>query len=479
MQSVKKNYLYYLLMLVTNIMFPVLVFPYIARQLGPDGLGDAQFALQYSKYFAIVASLGIPVYGVREVAKVKHRKMRLNKLVSELIILNIITSLISAVIYVGTLYYSNVLSLHRELFFIAGLQVLLGCLSVDWIFVGLEDFKIITIRSLAIRLLTVVFLFVYVHSPDDVIPYLLISVLSIVLGYLWIFFYALKQIKLLWRGLSFINHLQPIFLIFLMNVCISMYTVFDTAWIGFLSTSVAVGFYSAAIKLAKIGIPFVTSLGTVLIPRSARTFAANIEQPVHLQTSYNFIVDLSIPMGVGLFMLAPELIFVLSGPEFNEAIWAMRLLSFLPFIIGLSNLFGIQILTAAGHEKSVLVSVFLGMLLNIILNLLWVPQLHHNGGALAILFTESFVTLITFYFCYTKYKINFGIKRILQALLLSIVAIPVVYFLRFFAPNHLFVLCGSIIITASLYLLLQWIIFKNEFIQQAIDLFKTKRLNEV
>ena len=118
-----------------------------------------------------------------------------------------------------------------------------------------------------------------------------------------------------------------------MNVCIAMYTIFDTVWVGFLSTAASVGMYISAVKLSKIGIPIVSALGTVLLPRSARTFAANIQNPAHLQTSFNFIVDLAIPIGVGIFLLAPELLFVFSGLAFADALPAMRLLSFLPLLI--------------------------------------------------------------------------------------------------------------------------------------------------
>ena len=114
--------------------------------LGPQGLGNAHFALQFSKYFVTIASLGIPIYGMREVAKVKNKKDKLNKLVSELLALNIITAIISTIVYAIVLYASGTLQQNADLFTIAALQVLLGFLAIDWLFAGLEDFKIITIR---------------------------------------------------------------------------------------------------------------------------------------------------------------------------------------------------------------------------------------------------------------------------------------------------------------------------------------------
>jgi len=476
MASVKRNFLFNILLVVSNIVFPVLVFPYIARILGPQGLGNAHFALQFSKYFVTIASLGIPIYGMREVAKVKNRKDKLNKLVSELLLLNIITAFISTLIYVIVLYSSGTLQQNTDLFAIAALQVLLGFLAIDWLFAGLEDFKIITIRSLVIRVITVAFLLLFVKTEGDVFPYLLISILSILSGHLWNLFYAFTKVKFSFSNLNLSHHLKPIFIIFLMNVCIAMYTIFDTVWVGFLSTATAVGMYISAVKLSKIGIPIVSALGTVLLPRSARTFAANIQNPIHLQTSFNFIVDLAMPIGVGMFLLAPELLLVFSGDAFTGALTSMRLLSFLPLFIGLSNLFGMQILSASGNDKLVLKSVFIGMLVNIFLNLFLVPTFAHDGAAFSIVVTEGVVTLITYYFAYQNFSIKFNLSRMLKDFLLCLIFIPIVWVCKVMFNIPSLVIITSLTSCAMVYLVAQYIIFKNEFVQQAITTVKNRVL---
>lgn len=474
MASVKKNFLYNVLLVISNILFPVLVFPYIARTLGPTGLGEAQFALQFSKYFAIVASLGIPVYGMREVARVRHQKLKLNKLVSELLILHLLTALLSSGIYLAVVMFNDTLQGQQELFYIAGLQVLLGFLSIDWLFAGLEEFKIITIRSLVIRFITLAFLLIYVKQPGDVKPYLLISVLGIVGGHLWNLFYALARIRFIFRALAFTRHLVPIMLIFLMNLCISMYTIFDTAWVGFLSSPAAVGLYTSAMKLSKIAIPFVTTLGTVLIPRSARAFAADIKNPAHLYTSFNFIIDLAVPVSVGLFLLAPELLGLLSGHDFMGALPAMRILSFLPLLIGLSNLFGMQILSASGNDKAILLAVSGGMVVNVMLNLWLVPLYAHTGAAIAMCLTESFVTLFTFLLVYHKHRFIFSGMRFVRAVSVSLIFIPCIWWVKTLVKDEALLVVFSVLLCMGIYLVAQHILFKNEFISQGYELFKKR-----
>lgn len=474
MTSVKKNFAFNILLVISNIVFPVLVFPYIARILGPQGLGNAHFALQFSKYFVTTASLGIPIYGLREVARIKNNKPALNKLVSELVLLNLFTALISTLVYIVVLWNSNTLLQSFPLFAIGALQVAMGFLSIDWLFAGLEDFKIITIRSLCIRFITVLFLIWFVRQPEDVLPYLLISVLSIVAGHLWNLFYALTRIKFVFSGLAFKRHFKPIVLIFLMNVCITMYTVFDTAWVGFLSTGLAVGMYTSSIKLSKIGIQFVSALGTVLLPRSARTFAENDTNPSHLQAAFNFVVDLAVPLAVGLILLAPELLRVFSGVAFTEAAPAMQILSILPLCIGLSNLFGMQILSASGHDKQLLISVFAGMVINIVLNLWLIPLWSYTGAAVAITATELAVTLITFGFAYLRFRITFNYLRMAKALLLSLFFVPITWLCKQAGAGQVPLLIFCFVACTGVYTLLQWWIFKNEFVYKAMQVFKDK-----
>lgn len=314
----------------------------------------------------------------------------------------------------------------------------------------------------------------FIRTPSDVMPYLLISILSITAAHVWNLFYAFSQVHLQFRNLQIKPHLKPILLIFLMNVCITMYTVFDTVWVGFLSTASAVGLYTSAMKLSKISIPLVSALGAVLLPKSARKFAANETQPAHLQTSFNFIVDMAIPIGVGLFLLAPEFLMLLSGSAFIEATAAMQILAILPLCIGLNNLFGMQILSASGHDKLLLWSVFMGMLVNVGLNVWLIPNYAHVGAAMAIATTEAFVTAITYYFAYVKFKLTFDTKRIWRTILLSCTFIPVVEVLRILHPEPTLLLVLSIVVCVNIYVWVQWLVFKNEFMSTGIAAVKNK-----
>ena len=324
MSSTKKNYIFNLLLTGFNILFPIISFPYAAKILGPIGIGKVQFMLSFTQYFALVAALGIPIYGSRLISQSTHDAKLLYKNLGELLFIHIFCSVIITALYVGVIMYFSFFESDRSLYFLAGSIVLMGFTSVDWYFSGIENFKMIAIRSVSVKALSLVGLFLFVKVRQDYNIYLIISLFSI-LGNNIINIYTIrKQISLSYKGAK--KHIKPLMYTFGTSVATSMYTMLDTVLIGFFANDKAVGLYSASTKLTKISIPLVTSAATVLIPKISKMFGNKEygDLKVILNKSFDFIVFLAVPICVGLMLLAPELMYVLSGSQFNEAIITMQ-----------------------------------------------------------------------------------------------------------------------------------------------------------
>jgi len=139
--SIKKNFFHNILFIISNILFPIVSFSYTSRILGPEGIGKVQFVITFAQYFVMVAALGIPVYGIREIAKAKGDQRRLNNLFSELLLINLLTSAILLVIYVTVV--SVIGWFHNDLTFyiLGGLLVLFGFSTLDWFYAGTEQFQ--------------------------------------------------------------------------------------------------------------------------------------------------------------------------------------------------------------------------------------------------------------------------------------------------------------------------------------------------
>jgi len=170
----KKNYLYNLLQSLVNILFPIISFPYASRVLGPVGIGKVQFAFSFAQYFALFAALGIPIYGIIEIAKVKGDAKKLSAIFSELTIIYFITSLLFSALYFLVVLIFPYFTPERNFYFSAALIILFGFSAIDWVYSGLEEFKGIALRSIVIKVVSLLSLFLFVKDAGDYKNYLLI-----------------------------------------------------------------------------------------------------------------------------------------------------------------------------------------------------------------------------------------------------------------------------------------------------------------
>ncbi|QNR83909.1 flippase [Pedobacter riviphilus] len=465
----KKNYIYNFLLTVFNIIFPILSFPYISRILGPGGVGKVQFVVTFAQYFALIAALGIPYYGVREIAKVRSDSDKLSKTFSELMVIYLTTSLGLSLIYISIVFAVARFSIDSSYYLTSSLVILLGFSSIDWFYQGLEEFKSIALRSILVKLISLALMFVFVKKADDALAYLYITIFS-VLGNNFINILILRgKVSLTFSSLQLKRHFTPLLYIFGINLSAAMYNMLDTILLGLLSNDKAVGYYTASTKIARIAIPLVISMGIVLLPSITKSFQDKDGKHVALlKSSYNFIILLSIPITFGLFLLAPELINLVSGQAFEPAVKPMMILSVLPLLIGLGNLFGVQVLIAAGMEKQMLYAVMLGMFISIGLNVLMVPKMHEVGAAIVNSLTELIVSFMFIYYARKRYRLEFPIKIVGYAILSSLPFVPIIYLLRANMINVTYFLFSSVVVCGFVYFFLQYYLWRDIHTQNVV-----------
>ncbi|SHN13273.1 flippase [Mucilaginibacter sp. OK098] len=475
MGTIRKNFFYNLILTISNIVFPAITFPYASRILGPEGIGKVQFVNSFVQYFIFLAALGIPVYGIREVAKVKDDPIKLKALFTTLLILNFSTAIIISIIYCIAVLLVPMLFADREFYAVAILMLSLSFCNIDWFFSGLERFKFIAARSLFAKVIFLILLFFLVKGKSDAIYYLLVTVGGAILNNLWNIYSARSYIDFkLYNWSDTKKHLKPLLYIFSTVVAASIYASLDTIILGFLKGFKAVGYYASASRINKITIPFLTSLSTVLMPQIAHAFKNKELDKVRflLDKSFDFVIILGIPMTIGLIVLAPELVVLFSGPEFSPAVSAMQIMAPVVLIIGLSTVWAVQILTPTARDKENSIAVICGLIVSVALNFILIPRFSYLGATIANLFAELFVMCGFAFFASKVIKLRFNLRLIIQTLLCSLLFIPVLKILRFYLKNQNIKVCILGMCCCSLvYFFFQVFIFKNEYLKE-----QTKRI---
>lgn len=399
MSSIKGNVILNGVNTISGIIFPVITFPYAARVLLPEGIGTVNFLNSIISYIVLLTSVGIPMYAVKEIAKYRNEKQYRNKIAIEILILSFALC-VSGYFIVWILgNYVRQIHSHLTLFYVLSLSIVFTTLGANWFYQGIEDFKFITIRAVLIRALAAISLFLFVKNSSDLVIYGIIIVGSTVGNNLINFFHLRKHINIrdvAFKDLNIIRHIRPAFKVFILNLIISLYIQLNSVMLGFIAGDDAVGFFAAGTKISHIGLTIIASMSTVLLPRCSnliKTGEMEVFRRV-IAMSLNITLALSIPMTVGLMILAAPITIKFCGIQYADAIPVLILNAPVVIFISLTNLMGIQILYPKEQIRIVIESVLGGAIINVLLNFVLLPPYGATGAAISTLIAEFTVLLI-------------------------------------------------------------------------------------
>lgn len=354
-KSIKLNFVMNIILTMSSFIFPLITFPYVSRVLLPVGTGKVSMATSVITYFSMFAQLGIPTYGIRACAKVRDNREKLSKVAQELLIINIIMSMISYMVLIILLFYVPKFRCEKELYVMLSFNIILTSIGMEWLYKALEQYTYITVRSVIFKFIALIFMFFLVHKQTDYVIYGGITIFAASASNILNLINAHKFINLKPVGnYNFRRHLKPVLIFFAMSCATTIYTNLDTVMLGFMTTDTDVGYYNAAVKIKVILVSVVTSLGTVLLPRASYYIQRGELKEFHRITrkALNFVFLMATPLFVYFIYFAKEGIFFLSGNNYVGSIIPMQVIMPTLLLIGITNILGIQILVHEDGSKS-------------------------------------------------------------------------------------------------------------------------------
>ena len=397
--SIKVNFIMNTVLTMSSFVFPLITFPYITRVLLPEGTGKVAFAIALIQYFTMFAQLGIPTYGVRACAKVRDDREELTRVTHELLIITLTMSVVSYIALAASLIYIPRLHDERTLYIIVSASIFLTAIGMEWLYKALEKYTYIAIRSIVFKIAALIAMFMLVHTKDDYIVYGGIAIFAASASNVVNFINARKYI--FWHSVGsycFKRHFGAIAIFFAMSCATIIYTYVDELMLGFMTASIDVGYYDAAVKIKKVLVSVVTSLGVVILPRASYYVEHNRMDDFWdiNKKALNFVFIISVPIMTYFVIFAKEGILLLAGEAYKGAVIPMMIIMPTLLFIGLTNIMGIQILVPLDREKIVLYSVIVGALVDIIVNMILIPKYGAAGAATGTVVAEFVVLIVQF-----------------------------------------------------------------------------------
>lgn len=427
MSSLKKNIFYSVLLVVANYVFPFLTYPYVSRVLGVTGIGACNFVDSIINYFILFSSLGIQSLGVREIAKHKDDKEALDRTFSNLFIVNLaLTGIMLLLLFVVTFTVPQ-LSAHKDLMCIGAFKLVFNCLLVEWLFRGLDDFKLITVRSIVVKTVYVAAVFLFVRKAEDVWVYYLLSSLMVVANALINIVLSRSRVLLHLRGLQFSATFKSLLALGVYSILTSMYTTFNVTFLGFACGETEVGYYTTATKIYFMVMAVFSAFTNVMLPRMSNLVSRG--EMDQFKSSFSMAVEVlfgfSFPIIVWMMLMAPDIVRVISGPGYEGAVIPMIIIAPLLFIVGFEQILVLQTLLPLGRDKLLLRNSLIGAGIGVVLNLALVPILASGGSSIVWIVAEMTILVLSQVAVRRELDIRFPLSSFMKnlAVYLPLVAI--------------------------------------------------------
>ncbi len=454
--SFLKNIIYNFSYQMLLIIVPLITTPYLSRILGADRIGEYSFAQSVVSYFCLAAVLGTALYGQRAVAEAKSDLKARSALFLEIFFIR----LFSVCLLLGAYYFLIVSrAANKTLYWLLAVELVSVCFDVSWFFQGMESFRTITLFSGAGKILGTICIFCFVRSPADLNLYVLFSCGSVLTGYIaaWSALPGLVRFQGL-RLQKLLSHLKSSLKLFVPQFAIQVYTVLDKTMIGLITKSNPENaYYEQSQKLVKVLITIVTSVNAVVASRVTILWAQDRRDEAKrlIENSFRVILAMSLPMALGLWLIAPSVIPLYFGRGYDKVIPLVRILALLLPIIGCSNIVGMQLFVPIKKERWLTCSVVAGVAVNVGLNAFLIPRFASAGAAAASVLAELAVTLVQLALARKLISLLRVLKILLRYLCFTgVMAVPALALSAWLRDGFLYIVVQVVLCCAVYFLLL-------------------------
>lgn len=393
--SLKKNFAFNSAYQLLQVITPLVTTPYLARVLGPEQSGVFSYTQSITNYFVLFATLGISTYGVRAIAQCGDDRARRSKVfwgayVSQLI--SGAAATLAYIVYAIFIHEGGVL-----ITLLWSLWLVFAVVDVSWLLFGCEEFKIPTVRSTVTKLLSLVFIFMFVKTREDLWLYVLAISGSFLLNGIIVWPFVKRYVDFVRPTVREVKaHLKGNLGLFVPVIAVSVYTTLDKIMLGVLSTEEQVAFFSYSERISRLPLSVLQALGVVMMPRMSYLLMDGQRNKALelLKSSIWIMLAASMALAFGISAVAPEFVPVFLGGGYEPCVGIMTFLVVIIPVISMTNVIGKQYLLPLSRDGEYTLSLIVGAALNVAVNVLLIPRLGAAGAAIGTIVAEVGILIV-------------------------------------------------------------------------------------
>lgn len=376
-----------------SYVFPLVTVSYVSQCLGVTNIGTYSYTYSTVYLFMLLGMLGINNYGNREIARVRDDKQACSFIFFSIYKLQLLTVGLASIGYV--IYIQCIVSEYEKLFWLQAIYLFSACLDVNWFYFGLEKFKLTITRNCIIKVASLILILFFVRTEADLAQYTVIMAGSTFLSQLYLILILHRYIVNVHTTLhDSLHHLRGCCILFIPVLAFGIYRVMDKTMLGAMATVTELGYYENAERLINIPISIINALGTVMLPRMSYLLKNHSEESTKtIYASMKLALLLSCMMAAGIFLVSNDIVVVLFGYDFYKSGEIIRILSITIFASAWANVIRTQYLIPSGKDTIYVISTIGGAVVNLLLNIVLIPQYGAYGACLGTIAAEYFVMI--------------------------------------------------------------------------------------
>ncbi|MCX7883187.1 MAG: flippase [Brevinematales bacterium] len=407
-RRVMSNFFFLSLLQGANYLLPLLTFPYLSRVLGPGLFGTLAIASSLVAYFNPLVDFGFGFTATREIAVFRENKEKVTEIFSAVMLIKLVFTLVSFLILLGIV---SVVPGYRQEFwlFVFTFGLTIGqVLFPTWFFQGMEQMKYVTFLNILAKTLFTLAIFLFVRTQSD---YLLVPFFQgmgfIVSGFLslWIVYrvFGIRWVKPSKNLLKTL--LKDSWYLFVSSLISSLYMISAPLLLSFYVPREQVGYFYGAQKIIDIIKTMLNPLSGAFYPFLSHRAHHQREHFPHLIKKLSLIVGgITFVISLTIFIGAEPLVLLVLGNQYQPSIPLLRIMSLIPFFVGISTVWGSQTLLPLKKNRVFTLVIGSSSILCLVLALLLLPFFQLPAMAGVLLFTEALIAIQMFvYLLKTKF----------------------------------------------------------------------------
>lgn len=401
---------------IFNALLPLILTTYVYRVLGPINIGNIEYATSIIGYFMMFGLLGTYNYGLREISANRNNPVLVRNIFKNLLCINLFSNIIAISAYIVFVYFWVHDPLLRAISWILCGNLISQVFYIEWYNEAMEEFRFITIKTVAIRLLSLFFIFVFVKKLEDVYIYVAITSGVTIINYLVSYIYARREsgipLRELFTDLNPKPYIIPLLTIMVLNNTVVLYTMADRTILGYFTGPENVAYMALGGKIVEVTRTLLLSIVFATLPRLSLYLREDKElYQAGVLKIMRLVLFLTIPAGIGLFLLSPNVVYIFGGADFSGAVPVMRLFSIRMIMLGIEAIIYNQIIFLHGKELKLLIYNLICGSLNVALNFACIPILTPLVSLGCTFASEIIFETLCIRFIINKLKVRLGILK--------------------------------------------------------------------